>query len=340
MSKENTESGNESQKGPVGGVRLLPKSFKTTCSLGKQSGSSTTPWGSTAKDVLQDVLQENLRMESEPLQSALSGHYCAAQLYPFTYAGNIHYVTSSTELTWHLGHLLLCKPVVIGFDIEWRPSFTTGVPPNRTALMQLCFCHGTEPSALGTCEVPATLQPSTLSTSTSTLHSGPKIGCLADSMPPPECRMGLDCTCLLLHVAHAGMQQKTSGHWTLLKKLLESSRIQKAGLNIMGDAAKIKADFGIEMGGLIELKVMANERCFCNVSLVTTHQESRRWSLAGLIEVLMHRTLFKPHHLRCGNWEAMPLSREQQLYAAYDAFASLSAYNILKDLPKRHELIS
>jgi hypothetical protein len=80
----------------------------------------------------------------------------------------------------------------------------------------------------------------------------------------------------------------------------------------------------------------------------------------------MHRTLPKPHHLRCGNWEALPLSREQQLYAAHvgdlcpyvlssevnhlqhlalihfsniqDAFASLTAYNALRDLPMRDGL--
>jgi predicted metal-binding protein len=50
--------------------------------------------------------------------------------------------------------------------------------------------------------------------------------------------MGEDCTCLLLHVTHAGVPP-------LLKKVLESSKIYKAGLNIIGDAAKIKADYGV-----------------------------------------------------------------------------------------------
>ena len=52
---------------------------------------------------------------------------------------------------------------------------------------------------------------------------------------------GRDCTCLLLHVAHAGMTPA-------LKALLEEPSLLKAGVNITGDATKLQADFGWVLG--------------------------------------------------------------------------------------------
>jgi len=57
--------------------------------------------------------------------------------------------------------------------------------------------------------------------------------------------------------------------------------------------------------------------------------------LAALMETLLHRSLPKPNGVRCGNWEACPLTPEQQMYAAQDAFASLAAYCALYPLPLR-----
>jgi hypothetical protein len=63
------------------------------------------------------------------------------------------------------------------------------------------------------------------------------------SAPIIDLAAGSDCCCLLLHVAHSGMPP-------LLRKLLESPSIIKAGVNINGDAHKLRADFGVSMCGM------------------------------------------------------------------------------------------
>ena len=84
--------------------------------------------------------------------------------------------------------------------------------------------------------------------------------------PSIDLLLGSDCTCLLLHIHHSGIPP-------VLKKLLESGSVRKAGLNITGDAHKLRTDFGLELGGLVELGSLANERCMVQVegiSLVLT----------------------------------------------------------------------
>lgn len=43
----------------------------------------------------------------------------------------------------------------------------------------------------------------------------------------------------------------------------------------------------------------------------------------------------KPQHIRLGNWEKLPLSEEQQRYAAMDAFACLLLHWEMQQLPER-----
>jgi hypothetical protein len=49
-----------------------------------------------------------------------------AKLSPFVYAGPIEYATTELGVTRALGALLLSKPAVVGFDIEWRVNYTLG----------------------------------------------------------------------------------------------------------------------------------------------------------------------------------------------------------------------
>ncbi|KAL4857168.1 Werner Syndrome-like exonuclease [Chlorella vulgaris] len=59
-----------------------------------------------------------------------------------------------------------------------------------------------------------------------------------------------------------------------------------------------------------------------------------KWSLAGLVSLLLGLRLDKGQALRCSNWEVRPpLSSEQQLYAAGDAQYSLLVYEMLSKLP-------
>ena len=58
----------------------------------------------------------------------------------------------------------------------------------------------------------------------------------------------------------------------------------------------------------------------------------------ALVETLLRRTLPKPPHLRCGNWETCPLKKDQKQYAALDAFASLAVYCSLASRPLRRPM--
>ena len=46
------------------------------------------------------------------------------------------------------------------------------------------------------------------------------------------------------------------------------------------------------------------------------------------MESVLRRSIEKDQTLRTGNWEAWPLSAEQQQYAALDAYASLLIYRV------------
>lgn len=59
------------------------------------------------------------------------------------------------------------------------------------------------------------------------------------------------------------------------------------------------------------------------------------WSLSSLAEELTCKKVEKVPGIRCGDWEACPLSPPQLQYAATDAFASLYLYQILETFSNR-----
>ena len=104
-----------------------------------------------------------------------------------------------------------------------------------------------------------------------------------------------------------------------LKRLLESSHVLKCGVGINGDMHKLALDFGVQLDGVCDINAEANRRVQPHgVQLI----ERTSFTLAEQCERLLGRRLPKPAGLRCGNWEQVPLSAEQQHYAAVDAYAS------------------
>ncbi len=72
--------------------------------------------------------------------------------------------------------------------------------------------------------------------------------------------------------------------------------------------------------------------------LLTLQPHNPRCTPADLCADVLHRTLPKPSGVRCGRWEARPLSAAQRNYAALDAFASLMLHMRLMQLPLRQAL--
>ncbi|KAJ7555137.1 hypothetical protein O6H91_05G023900 [Diphasiastrum complanatum] len=120
------------------------------------------------------------------------------------------------------------------------------------------------------------------------------------------------------------MQIIYSGIPTSLQKLLEDSSTCKVGLGAHGDAAKLYRDYNIIVNGVKDLSVLANQRQMCYY---------KQWSLSSLAQELTGKQVSKDPKIRCGDWEALPLSHQQLHYAATDAFASLLLYQVLMSFP-------
>ncbi|KAM4836696.1 bifunctional 3'-5' exonuclease/ATP-dependent helicase WRN [Thomomys bottae] len=122
--------------------------------------------------------------------------------------------------------------------------------------------------------------------------------------------------CYLFHIS------SMSGFPQGLKRLLENKAIKKAGVGIEGDQWKLLNDFDVKLTSFVELKDVANEKLKC----------SETWSLNGLVKYLLGKQLLKDKSIRCSNWSNFPLSEDQKLYAATDAYAGLIIYKKLEIL--------
>ncbi|XP_027623566.1 Werner syndrome ATP-dependent helicase [Tupaia chinensis] len=107
-----------------------------------------------------------------------------------------------------------------------------------------------------------------------------------------------------------------------LKMLLENEAIKKVGVGIEGDQWKLLRDFDIKLKSFVELTGVANKKLRC----------AETWSLNGLVKHLLGKQLLKDKAVRCSNWSRFPLSADQKLYAATDAYASLIIYRKLESL--------
>lgn len=99
-----------------------------------------------------------------------------------------------------------------------------------------------------------------------------------------------------------------------LKMLLENKAIKKAGIGIEGDQWKLLRDFDIKLKSFVELTDVANEKLKC----------AETWSLNGLVKHLLGKQLLKDKSIRCSNWSNFPLTEDQKLYAATDAYGKKS----------------
>uniref|UniRef100_A0A2K6ES62 3'-5' exonuclease n=1 Tax=Propithecus coquereli TaxID=379532 RepID=A0A2K6ES62_PROCO len=107
-----------------------------------------------------------------------------------------------------------------------------------------------------------------------------------------------------------------------LKNLLENEAIKKAGVGIEGDQWKLLRDFEIKLKSFVELTDVANKKLKCRET----------WSLNGLVKHLLGKQLLKDKSIRCSDWSNFPLTEDQKLYAATDAYAGLIIYRKLEIL--------
>ncbi|GJJ09458.1 hypothetical protein Clacol_003681 [Clathrus columnatus] len=102
-----------------------------------------------------------------------------------------------------------------------------------------------------------------------------------------------------------------------IRKLLEDPSIVKAGVGILGDASKLRADFGVNVTSCLDLS--------CLAKLIDPQWSTCKGpiGLARLMKAYEGQELKKPKSLVRSNWERF-LTQAQQDYAANDAIAGLS----------------
>ena len=99
---------------------------------------------------------------------------------PACFGGTLRYAFTGYEVDSHCKALLDSGIAAVGFDIEWRVTYQTGVPPRPVALIQLCFLEGEAAAAAAAAG-----------------NSGDGPGMASSG--------GLRHCCLLLHICHSGL---------------------------------------------------------------------------------------------------------------------------------------
>ena len=123
-----------------------------------------------------------------------------------------------------------------------------------------------------------------------------------------------DRACYLFHLSVLGELPQN------LVRILENPKLIKVGLNIWGDLLKLEKDYGVLTKGYIDVGELAK----------TKLSRQARWSLASLVERLLHKRLGKDQSIRLGDWECMPLPAKFQMYAATDAWSGLEVLHALE----------
>ncbi|KAL0614075.1 Werner syndrome ATP-dependent helicase, partial [Plecturocebus cupreus] len=138
------------------------------------------------------------------------------------------------------------------------------------------------------------------------------------------CRDMLCCSMVDLEFLVSGsppaLTSQSAGITGGLKMLLENKAIKKAGVGIEGDQWKLLCDFDVKLENFVELTDVANEKLKC----------IETWSLNGLVKHLLGKQLLKDKSIRCSNWSKFPLTEDQKLYAATDAYAGFIIYRKLE----------
>eukprot|EP00927_Polykrikos_kofoidii_P065861 TRINITY_DN61580_c0_g1_i1.p1 TRINITY_DN61580_c0_g1~~TRINITY_DN61580_c0_g1_i1.p1 ORF type:complete len:453 (-),score=56.68 TRINITY_DN61580_c0_g1_i1:149-1369(-) len=132
---------------------------------------------------------------------------------------------------------------------------------------------------------------------------------------------------VIFHLSRCGCVHPPLAH------LLGRVDVLKVGVGSIGDAHKLRRDYG---GGesLPEQRLLVRSvhelNDLARQSVGSADRNGKPVSLSTLCEELLGHCLPKPQVVRCGNWEAIPLSQMQLDYAAADAWAGLRCFRELQ----------
>lgn len=118
-----------------------------------------------------------------------------------------------------------------------------------------------------------------------------------------------------------------------LKAILQSSGVSKAGVAILADCTRLRKFLGVQVQGIVELSHLFRLVKYSSTNLKLVNR--RLVSLAVQVEEHLQLPLYKGE-VRGSDW-SLELSREQQIYAASDAYAAVHLYDVMEQ--KRKQII-
>ena len=101
-------------------------------------------------------------------------------------------------------------------------------------------------------------------------------------------------------------------------EILENPNITKVGVGLRDDIRGLRRDYNCELVGTLDLNHFAKKKKFQSIGVQ---------KLSALV-----LGIYVDKKQQLSNWERNPLSKEQQLYAATDAWVSYAIYEKIKDL--------
>ncbi|CAD7949150.1 unnamed protein product [Amoebophrya sp. A120] len=235
----------------------------------------------------------------------------------FRFSGRCQYVTCALDAEEICKKILREKVSLVGVDAEWNMSYRKN-HRSKVALLQLAY-EDKSPLA-------------------------------RDSWP------------LQLIPSHASLQRKMQvklfhlKHFLKfppsLKRILEDDNILKVGVNIKGDCTRLVNDNLITVSenkvAWVDTEKLARKKI--NPGSAASPQaavgkdqvdEITNFTLASLCAFFYGVPMDKAKKTRCSDWENLPLTNVQQVYAATDAASHLSTYwalETLQDLPESEQL--
>ena len=111
-----------------------------------------------------------------------------------------------------------------------------------------------------------------------------------------------------------------------LNQIMANPNILKTGIGIHEDIHKLIQYLAVDLvNGVVDV---------VDVAKLMGHKETKT-SLQYLTEKYFHIKLDKNPKIRCGNWDADTLSRDQVLYAAHDSFYSRELFVFLYEMYRK-----
>lgn len=114
---------------------------------------------------------------------------------------------------------------------------------------------------------------------------------------------------------------RKEGHHDLVE-LLRSDEVLKVGFGLRSDRKHIRAKFGVEFGGVVDLNTVFSKDGY-----------QKEMGVRNAVALLFKQRFAKSKKITTTDWSQHQLSEPQILYAANDAYAALKVLEALK-LPR------